>query len=151
MSNTGGISSVRSINDPVFKRALGMNRGGPVGDLSAPPPTKAPPMPQPRFYEQATMEETVIPSEPRVNPTYDTGAIFPMPSIQGPMSSEPGVMNIPQMDRAPEGTVMQDMMMKGRVLDPRDIYPEDPDPSFVLPPGVRPKTGILQITKVYDI
>ena len=55
------------------------------------------------------------------------------------------------MDRAPEGTVMQDMIMKGRVLDPRDIYPEDPDPSFVLPQGVRPKTGILQITKVYDI
>jgi len=60
-------------------------------------------------------------------------------------------MEIPQMDRAPEGTVMQDMIMKGRVLDPRDIYPQDPDPSFVLPPGVRPKTGILQITKEYDI
>ena len=148
MSNTGGISSVRQITDPVFKRVVKMANGG---DLSAPPPTKAPPMPQPRFYEQATMEETVIPSEPRVNPTYDTGAIFPMPNIQGPMSSEPGFMEIPQMDRAPEGTVMQDMIMKGRVLDPRDIYPQDPDPSFVLPPGVRPKTGILQITKEYDI
>ena len=43
MSDTGGISLVRSINDPVFKRALAMNRGGPVGDLSAPPPTKADP------------------------------------------------------------------------------------------------------------
>ena len=150
MSNTGGISSVRSINDPVFKRALGMRRGGSPGDLSAPPPTKTPPMPQPRFYEQE-IEETVIPSEPRVNPTYDTGAIFPMPRIQGPMSSEPGIIDIPQMDRATEGTVMQDMIMKGRVLDPRDIYPQDPDPSFVLPPGVRPKTGILQITKEYDI
>ena len=74
MSDTGGISSVRSINDPVFKRALGMRRGGSPGDLSAPPPTKAPPTPQPRFYEQATMEETVIPSEPRVCLLYTSDA-----------------------------------------------------------------------------
>jgi hypothetical protein len=121
------MSELRYITDPVFRRVVKMAKGG---DLSAPPPTKAPPMPQPRFYEQE-IEETVIPSEPRVNPTYDTGAIFPMPRIQGPMSSEPGIIDIPQMDRATEGTVMQDMIMKGRVLDPRDIYPQDPDPSFV--------------------
>ena len=134
------MSELRYITDPVFRRVVKMAKGG---DLSAPPPTKAPPMPQPRFYEQE-IEETVIPSEPRVNPTYDTGAIFPMPRIQGPMSSEPGIIDIPQMDRATEGTVMQDMIMKGRVFDPRDIYPQDPDPSFV-------KTGIIQINKEYDI
>ena len=57
MSNA--LSGVRAINNlpaprmPVVK----MRRGGSPGDLSEPPPTKAPPMPQPRFYEQATMEE----------------------------------------------------------------------------------------------
>ena len=68
-----------------------------------------------------------------------------------------------------EGTTMQDRLMYGPVIDPREVYPMDPDPGIMgispnpnMPQGMggvpnllqanmlKP-AGILDIKKVYDI
>ena len=163
---TGGVDSVRVINLPT-----GMKDGG---DLSVPPPKslqmfegfKAGPN---QFMLQE--EETVIPSEPNVQPrTMDQrGQIFPIPEVQGPIPSEPNVVDLPGAEGMMEGTTMQDRLMYGPVIDPREVYPRDPDsgimgisPNPYMPQGMggvpnllqanmlKP-AGILDIKKVYDI
>lgn len=163
---TGGVDSVRVINLPT-----GMKDGG---DLSVPPPKslqmfegfKAGPN---QFMLQE--EETVIPSEPNVQPrTMDQrGQIFPIPEVQGPILSEPDVVDLPGAEGMMEGTTMQDRLMYGPVIDPREVYPRDPDsgimgisPNPYMPQGMggvpnllqanmlKP-AGILDIKKVYDI
>ena len=163
---TGGVDSVRVINLPT-----GMQDGG---DLSVPPPKslqmfegfKAGPN---QFMLQE--EETVIPSEPNVQPrTMDQrGQIFPRPEVQGPIPSEPDVVDLPGAEGMMEGTTMQDRLMYGPVIDPREVYPRDPDPGImgILPNPNMPQgmggvpnllqanmlkpAGILDIKKVYDI
>jgi hypothetical protein len=144
------------------------------GDLSVPPPKslqmfegfKAGPN---QFMLQE--EETVIPSEPNVQPrTMDQqGQIFPIPEVRGPIPSEPDVLDLPGADGMMEGTTMQDRLMYGPVIDPREVYPMDPDPGIMgipsnpnMPQGMggvpnllqanmlKP-AGILDIKKVYDI
>ena len=163
---TGGVDSVRVINLPT-----GMKDGG---DLSVSPPKslqmfegfKAGPN---QFMLQE--EETVIPSEPNVQPrTMDQqGQIFPIPEVRGPIPSEPDVLDLPGADGMMEGTTMQDRLMYGPVIDPREVYPMDPDPGIMgipsnpnMPQGMggvpnllqanmlKP-AGILDIKKVYDI
>jgi hypothetical protein len=116
-------------------------------------------------------EETVIPSEPNVQPrTMDQqGQIFPIPEVRGPIPSEPDVLDLPGADGMMEGTTMQDRLMYGPVIDPREVYPMDPDPGIMgipsnpnMPQGMggvpnllqanmlKP-AGILDIKKVYDI
>tara|TARA_B100001063_G_scaffold63480_1_gene57486 strand:- start:1474 stop:1980 length:507 start_codon:yes stop_codon:yes gene_type:complete len=163
---TGGVDSVRVVNLPT-----GMKDGG---DLSVPPPKslqmfegfKAGPN---QFMLQE--EETVIPSEPNVQPrTMDQqGGFFPRPEIKGPIPSEPDIISTPYMDRATEGTTMRERFMYGPVINPREVYPMDPDPGIMgippnpnMPQGIggvpnllqanmlKP-AGILDIKKVYDI
>jgi len=152
--NTGGVTSVRVV--PL------MNQGGEATRrLAEGPPPKQFTLPQ---------EEKVIPSEPRVQPrTMDQrGQYFSIPQITGPIPSEPGITNMPGADQVTEGTTMQDRFMYGPVIDPREVYPNDPDPGIMSLPGImRPglmginpnllqakdlkPAGILSINKVYDI
>lgn len=153
----GGVASVRVI-------PMGMKEGG---DLSVPPPKTSKPAPK-QFYLRE--EETVIPSEPRVQPrTMDQrGQYFSIPQITGPIPSEPGITNMPGADQVTEGTTMQDRFMYGPVIDPREVYPNDPDPGIMSLPGIMSPglmginpnllqakdlkpAGILSINKVYDI
>ncbi len=163
---TGGVDSVRVINLPT-----GMKDGG---DLSVPPPKSL------QMFEgfkagpnqfMLPEEETVIPSEPNVQPrTMDQqGQIFPIPEVRGPIPSEPDVLDLPGADGMMEGTTMQDRLMYGPVINPRNVYPMDPDPGIMgIPPNpnmpqgmggvpnllqanmLKP-AGILDIKKVYDI
>jgi len=163
---TGGVDSVRVINLPT-----GMKDGG---DLSVPPPKSL------QMFEgfkagpnqfSLPEEETVIPSEPNVQPrTMDQqGQIFPIPEVRGPIPSEPNVLDLPGADGMMEGTTMQDRLMYGPVINPRNVYPMDPDPGIMgIPPNpnmpqgmggvpnllqanmLKP-AGILDIKKVYDI
>ena len=163
---TGGVDSVRVINLPT-----GMKDGG---DLSVPPPKSL------QMFEgfkagpnqfMLPEEERVIPSEPNVQPrTMDQqGQIFPIPEVRGPIPSEPDVLDLPGADGMMEGTTMQDRLMYGPVIDPREVYPMDPDPGIMgipsnpnMPQGMggvpnllqanmlKP-AGILDIKKVYDI
>ena len=78
-------------------------------------------------------EETVIPSEPNVQPrTMDQqGQFFPIPEIPGPIPSEPSITDMPGADQMTEGTIMRDKFFYGPTIDPREVYPRDPDPGIM--------------------
>ena len=78
-------------------------------------------------------EETVIPSEPNVQPrTMDQqGQFFPIPKIPGPIPSEPSITDMPGADQMTEGTIMRDKFFYGPTIDPREVYPRDPDPGIM--------------------
>tara|TARA_R100000005_G_scaffold6637_1_gene3102 strand:- start:225 stop:665 length:441 start_codon:yes stop_codon:yes gene_type:complete len=141
--NTGGIASVRVI--PL------MNQGGSAEQrLADGPPPKQFTLPE---------EEKVIPSEPRVIPQQRMNT-FPIP-VPGdrPISSEP---NLNQAEDIPgPGLQFQDFIINTPVIDPREVYPTDPDrgimgmmpmnnPPFLQANMLKP-AGILSINKVYDI
>lgn len=162
---TGGVDSVRVVNLPT-----GMKDGG---DLSVPPPKSL------QIFEgfeagpnqfSLREEETVIPSEPNVQPRTmnQRGTFFPFPEINKPIPSEPNITNIPGMSRATEGTNMGERFMYGPVIRPQEVYPRDPDPGIMaLPPqnmlqgmggvpnllqaNMLKPAGILDIKKSYDI
>tara|TARA_R100000773_G_C4176951_1_gene88268 strand:- start:202 stop:762 length:561 start_codon:yes stop_codon:yes gene_type:complete len=86
-------------------------------------------------------EETVIPSEPNVMEPdlFQRGEMRPyaVPKTDTPMSSEPffdtdmGTIR-PEVD-------MERRMMFGPVIDPREVYPMDPDPGIM---GLRPNSNM---------
>ena len=89
-------------------------------------------------------EETVIPSEPNVQPrTMDQqGQFFPIPEIPGPIPSEPSITDMPGADQMTEGTIMRDKFFYGPVIDPREVYPRDPDSGiFGLPQNPNMQMG----------
>jgi hypothetical protein len=153
------------------------NGGDPIKKLAEGPPENIDMLPRFEGFESGPNqfslpeEETVIPSEPNVQPrTMDQqGQIFPIPEVRGPIPSEPDVLDLPGADGMMEGTTMQDRLMYGPVIDPREVYPRDPDPGIMgippnpnMPQGIggvpnllqanmlKP-AGILDIKKVYDI
>ena len=171
---SGGVSSVVAFPTP-------MKNGG---DLSVPPPKSATPSRDtnllPRFdgYEPGPNqfylreEETVIPSEPNVleKPLRERGDVFPELELKGPIPSEPGITSDEYTDRMTEGSTIKERFMYGPVIDPREIYPMDPDPGIMKTPysyGEYDKgimgipnllqsnylkpAGILSINKTYDI
>jgi hypothetical protein len=158
-------------------KPLKMNKGGATKKLAEGPPENIDILPRFEGFEPGPNqfmlpeEETVIPSEPNVQPrTMDQqGGFFPRPEIKGPIPSEPDIISTPYMDRATEGTTMSERFMYGPVIDPREVYPRDPDPGIMgIPPNpnmpqgmggvpnllqanmLKP-AGILDIKKVYDI
>ena len=171
---TGGIDSVRVINLPT-----GMKYGGDLsvpgmkdgGDLSVPPPKSL------QMFEgfkagpnqfMLPEEEMVIPSEPNVIPNIQ-GQTFPFPVPKGVMPSEPDIGSVPSADRLSEGIELEERLFNTPVIDPREVYPRDPDsgimgimPNPNMPQGMggvpnllqanmlKP-AGILDIKKVYDI
>ena len=158
-------------------KPLKMNKGGATKKLAEGPPENIDMLPRFKGFESGPNqfslpeEETVIPSEPNIQPrTMDQqGGFFPRPEIKGPIPSEPDIISTPYMDRATEGTTMRERFMYGPVINPREVYPRDPDPGIMgIPPNpnmpqgmggvpnllqanmLKP-AGILDIKKVYDI
>lgn len=158
-------------------KPLKMNDGGATKKLAEGPPENIDILPRFEGFEPGPNqfslreEETVIPSEPNVQPlrTMDQrGSFFPVPEIKGPISSEPNISSLPSMDRVTEGTSMGERFMYGPVIRSQEVYPIDPDPGIMaLPPQNMPQgmggvpnllqanmlkpAGILDIKKVYDI
>tara|TARA_E500000318_G_C3363372_1_gene135576 strand:- start:21 stop:485 length:465 start_codon:yes stop_codon:yes gene_type:complete len=154
MKLDGGVGSVRVV-------PLGMKEGGdPAEKLLA----EGPP-------NQFTLrqEEKVIPSEPNVltKPNRDTASIFsiPDPKFDYPMSSEPKMSD--KNAGLMEGERLKDVMIMGPVIDPREVYPRDPDPFIqgffdpmpqdrggipnLMDANMLKPAGILTINKSYDI
>ena len=151
---TGGIDSVVRVQIPV-----GMRDGGNAEQLLAEgPPTQF----------KLKDEESIIPSEPNVliKPNMETGSIFriPDPRFDYPMSSEPKMSD--ENAGLMEGERLKDMLLMGPVIDPREVYPMDPDPGIQFNPMMQQQNGgisglinasmtkpngILSIQKVYDI
>jgi len=117
-------------------------------------------------------QEKVIPSEPNVikKPDFNT---FPIPVPDKPISSEPDFDTGAQEFPGP-GLKMQDFMFTTPVIDPREVFPKDPDMGIMQPPpgmsrlpksfqdefnknmqggimGANTRTGIDGIPKSYDI
>ena len=117
-------------------------------------------------------EEKVIPSEPNVikKPDFNT---FPIPVPDKPISSEPDFDTGAQEFPGP-GMKMQDFMFTTPVIDPKEVFPRDPDLGIMSPPpgmsqlpksfqerfnknmqggimGANTKTGIDGIPESYDI
>ena len=118
----GGVASVRVIDFP-----MGMKDGG---DLSEPPPKGLKPFKgfkkSPNQF-QLPQEEKVIPSEPKVIPQV-RGNTFPFPVPRGVMPSEPEVKKVPGADRLGEGMQLEERLFNTPTIDPREVYPRDPDP-----------------------
>jgi len=95
-------------------KPLKMNKGGATKKLAEGPPENIDMLPRFEGFEPGPNqfmlqeEEIVIPSEPNVQPrTMDQqGGFFATPEIKGPIPSEP-------------------------VIDPREVYPRDPDPGIM--------------------
>ena len=117
-------------------------------------------------------EEKVIPSEPNVikKPNFNT---FPIPVPDEPISSEPDFDTGAQEFPGP-GMKMQDFIFTTPVIDPREVFPRDPDMGIMRPPpgmsslpksfqdrfnknmqggimGANTQTGIDGIPEKYDI
>ena len=134
------------------KKVIRMQTGGdPIEKLAEGPPENIDMLPRFEGFEPGpnqfllSEEETVIPSEPNVQPrTMDQrGSFFPVPKIKGPIPSEPNISSLPSMDRVTEGTTMGERFFYGPVIDPREVYPMDPDPGiFGRPPQMmQPQQG----------
>ena len=166
--------SVISISQLPAKK---MQKGG-SASLSDAPPEDINLLPRFEGYEPGPNqfylreEETVIPSEPNVleKPLRERADVFPEIELRGPIPSEPNITSNEFADRMTEGSVLRDQLYFGPVIDPREIYPMDPDPGMVRAPysyGEYDKgimgipnllqsnylkpTGILSINKTYDI
>jgi hypothetical protein len=152
---TGGIDSVVRVQIPV-----GMRDGGNAEQLLAEgPPTQF----------KLKDEESIIPSEPNVliKPNRETGSIFRVPDPSfGPIPSEPELSEEPGQYGFLKGDKGKDVMIMGPVIDPREVYPTDPDPGIQFNPMMQQQNGgisglinasmtkpngILSIQKVYDI
>ena len=158
---TGGVDSVRVVNLPT-----GMKDGG---DLSVPPPKSL------ELFEgfkagpnqfMLPEEETVIPSEPNVQPlTLDQrGDVGGYAVPDKPMSSEP-FFDTDMGTLRPEVS-FEERFFYGPVIRPQEVYPRDPDPGIMgiepnrLPNGGVPNllqanmlkpAGILDIKKTYKL
>jgi hypothetical protein len=92
---------------------------------------------------------------------------FPMPEVEGPISSEPNRVDIPGADGMMEGTQLQEKLFTTPTIDPREVYPRDPDPFIqgffdpmpqstggipnLLQANMLKPLGILSINKTYNI
>ena len=92
---------------------------------------------------------------------------FPIPEVEGPISSEPGKIDIPGADQMMEGTQLQERLFTTPTIDPREVYPRDPDPFIqgffdpmpqstggipnLLQANMLKPLGILSINKTYNI
>ena len=149
MKLDGGVGSVMVM-------PLGMKNGGPAEKLLA----EGPPA---QFSLRE--EEKVIPSEPNVI-TQPRPNPFPIPVPDKPISSEPLFDTGAQAFPGP-GMKMQDFLFNTPVIDPREVYPRDPDPFIqgffdpmpqdmggipnLMQANMLKPAGILTITKEYDI
>ena len=124
------------------KKVIKMQNGGDpdsVKKLAEGPPENIDMLPRFEGFEPGPNqfmlqeEETVIPSEPDVQPrTMDQqGQFFPIPEIRGPIPSEPSITDMPGADQMTEGTIMRDKFFYGPTIDPREVYPRDPDPGIM--------------------
>ena len=138
------------------RKVIRMQTGGdPEKKLAEGPPENIDMLPRFEGFEPGPKqvmlpeEETVIPSEPDVQPrTMDQqGDVFPIPEIEGPISSEPGITSLPGMDRATEGTTMGERFYYGPVIRPQEVYPMDPDPGImgILPNPNMPMRNMPQL------
>lgn len=121
----GGVASVRVM-------PLGMKEGG---DLSVPPPKSDKPAPKQFTIPETTFNEA------------ETGQI--LRDYQGPnrMTDTPGVFSAPNNIGGEMGMVygapgarqvFEDQMIMGRVIDPRVVYPNDPDINIMTPQITQP-------------
>ena len=150
MKMDGGVDAVRVV-------PIRMQQGGdPAEKLLA----EGPP-------EQFSLreEEKVIPSEPNVI-TQPRPNPFPIHVPDKPISSEHLFDSGTQAFPGP-GMKMQDFMFNTPVIDPREVYPRDPDPFIqgffdpmpqdrggipnLMQANMLKPAGILTITKEYDI
>jgi hypothetical protein len=150
MKLDGGVGSVRVV-------PINMNEGGDPAEklLAEGPPS------------QFTLreEEKVIPSEPNVT-TQPRPNPFPIPVPNKPIPSEPLFDSGAQEFPGP-GMKMKDFMFNTPVIDPREVYPRDPDPFIqgffdpmpqdrggipnLMQANMLKPAGILTINKSYDI
>ena len=150
MKMDGGVDAVRVV-------PIGMQEGGdPAEKLLAEGPPAQFSLPK---------EENVIPSEPNVI-TQPRPNPFPIPVPDKPISSEPLFDTGAQAFPGP-GMKMQDFLFNTPVIDPREVYPRDPDPFIqgffdpmpqdkggipnLMQANMLKPAGILTITKEYDI
>ena len=88
-------------------------------------------------------EEKVIPSEPDVikKPNFET---FPIPVPDKPISSEPDFDTGAQEFPGP-GMKMKDFLFTTPVINPKEVYPRDPDLGIMSPPP-----GMSQLPKSFQ-
>ena len=141
----GGVASVRVMPIPM------QDGGDPSTKLLAegPPPTQFK-LPDERMYLNRKQMDT-----------------FPMPKVEGPISSEPNVGNIPGADQMMEGTQLQEKLFTTPVINPNEVYRNDPDPFIegffdpmpqstggipnLLQANMLKPLGILSINKTYKL
>ena len=171
------LDAVTPLNEiPNKTKPMKMQKGGEAEKrLAEGPPEDINMLPRFEGFEagpnqfELPQEEKVIPSEPNVRSrTMDQqGQIFPVPEVRGPIPSEPDVLDLPGADGMMEGTTMQDRLMYGPVINPREVYPRDPDPFIqgffdpmpqsiggipnLLQANMLKPLGILSINKTYNI
>jgi len=120
----GGVSSVRVV-------PFGMKDGG---DLSTPPPASTTPpkqftIPETTFNEAETAQ--IFRDYQGPNRMTDTPGVFSAPNgIGGEMGMVYGAPGARQ--------VFEDQMIMGRVIDPRTVYPNDPDINIMTPQITQP-------------
>jgi hypothetical protein len=150
MKLDGGVGSVRVV-------PINMKEGGDPAEklLAEGPPAQF----------SLREEEKVIPSEPNVI-TQPRPNPFPIPVPDKPISSEPSFDSGAQDFPGP-GMKMQDFLFNTPVIDPREVYPRDPDPFIqgffdpmpqdrggipnLMDANMLKPAGILTINKSYDI
>ena len=121
----GGVASVRVI-------PMGMKEGG---DLSVPPPKSDKPAPKQFTIPETTFNEAETAQIFRdylgPNRMTDTPGVFSAPNnIGGEMGMVYGAPGARQ--------VFEDQMIMGRVIDPRTVYPNDPDINIMTPQITQP-------------
>ncbi len=122
-------------------KPLKMNKGGATKKLAEGPPENIDILPRFEGFEpgpnqfRLPEEEMVIPSEPKVIPNIQ-GQTFPFPVPKGVMPSEPNIRSVPGADRMSEGIEFEERLFNTPAIDPREVYPRDPDPGIMgLTPG----------------
>jgi len=127
----GGVASVRVI-------PMGMKEGG---DLSVPPPKSDKPAPKQFTIPETTFNEAETAQIFRdylgPNKMTDTPGVFSAPNnIGGEMGMVYGAPGARQ--------VFEDQMIMGRVIDPRTVYPNDPDINIMTPQITQPpQRGVI--------
>ena len=121
----GGVASVRVM-------PLGMKEGG---DLSVPPPKTSNPAPKQFTIPETTFNEAetaqIMRDYQGPNRMTDTPGVFSAPnSIGGEMGMVYGAPGARQ--------VFEDQMIMGRVIDPKTVYPNDPDINIMTPQITQP-------------
>ena len=92
---------------------------------------------------------------------------FELPEEEAVIPSEPNVRSVPGADRMTEGMGLEERMFNTPTIDPREVYPRDPDPFIqgffdpmpqstggipnLLQANMLKPLGILSINKTYNI